>query len=81
LVGTVIHELFLVGMSGVGRTAGQFVCGGSDYCGPMLSEWTTGLVTTECSAPESTMNIAGWPPAFILPMGSWGASGEKPGLP
>jgi hypothetical protein len=30
----------------------------------------TSLVTTECSAPESTMKIIGWSPTFISTVGS-----------
>lgn len=34
----------------------------------------TFYVTTECSAPVSTVNMTVWPPTFTWTMGSWGPS-------
>jgi hypothetical protein len=41
----------------------------------------TDLMTKECSAPVSTVKIIGWPPTFILTVGSWGLSSKEPSLP
>jgi hypothetical protein len=41
----------------------------------------TGFMTIECSVPKSTMKVTGWPPTFILTVGSQGSSTKEPGLP
>jgi hypothetical protein len=68
-------------MSGVGRTAGLvWVPVALTIVALLWVSGATSLVTTECSAPESTMKILGWPPTFISTMGSWGPSSKEPGL-
>lgn len=39
----------------------------------------TDVVTTECSEPVFTMKVNGWPPTFILTIGSQGPNKRKPG--
>ena len=41
----------------------------------------TGVVTTECSAPVSTVKVIDRPPTFIVTMGSQGSRIREPGLP
>ena len=41
----------------------------------------TGMVTMECSAVVSTIEVIDWPPAFIVTVGSWRPRIREPGLP
>ena len=41
---------------------------------------TMAVVTTECSAPGSTIKVIDWPP-FIVTMASWGPRIREPSLP
>ena len=41
----------------------------------------TGVVTTERSAPVSTIKVIDWPPTFIMTVGSRGPRIREPGLP
>ena len=54
--------------------------GPKDGCSPFAERghWE---MTTECLAPVSTIKVTGWPPTFILTVGSWRPRRKEPGPP